>query len=272
MRSITRFLAVSSLVLMGASAPYSYADNHAQATKPQPMSKQQMTSAQVVLQQNEQLNITIHTPLRNLFHSTQWPGKPANLAQLADAGDQELESFRKAIRNMFRKELKVTVNDEPLSAQKVRLPNLVQIKHALRTMYLQDRPMPPANMEPPPRPNSNGMGEQNGMQPGQGTQPRPEGLQQGQGGMPPRQNSMTQDQMNPNMRTQQPPTPASRQASMMSRRDSVSIRVSGRIPEGTQTPQLEIQFPKAVGKVMVSYSRPQVQNIKRGGQYIQRLD
>lgn len=250
MSSIKRFLAVGSLVLMGAAAPVSYGDNHPQQpTNSKAMQKQQSASAQVVLQQDQQLSITIHTPLRNLFRYTQWPGKPAKLEQLANADDQQLESFRKSIRNLFRKDLKVAVSGKPMSAQKVRLPNLVQIKHALRAMYgMQERPMPPGNHGgnmAPPRPNH-----------GNATM--------GQNGKP--------EPMNANMRSQPPRTPMGRQASMMSRRDNVSIQVKGRIPEGVKKPKLEIQFPKAVGLVTASYSRPQIQKVKRGGHYVQPLD
>ena len=249
MSSIKRFLAVGSLVLMGAAAPVSYGDNHPQQpTNSKAMQKQQSASAQVVLQQDQQLSITIHTPLRNLFRYTQWPGKPAKMEQLANADDPQLESFRKSIRNLFRKDLKVAVSGKPMSAQKVRLPNLVQIKHALRAMYgLQERPMPPGNHSgmAPPKPNS-----------GNATM--------GQHGKP--------DPMHANLHSQPLRTPMGRQASMMSRRDNVFIRVTGRIPEGVKQPKLEIQFPKAVGLVTASYSRPQIQKVKRGWHYVQPLN
>lgn len=243
MSSIKRFLAVGSLVLMGTAAPVSFGDNHPQQpTNSKAMQKQQSASAQVVLQQNQQLNITIHTPLQNLFRYTQWEGKPAKLDQLKDNSGHQLESFRKAIRDLFRKELKVTVNGKALSAKKVRLPNLVQIKQALRPANQKERRAP---APPPPRPSNNHdrTADYNGIPAEQ------------------REISSAQNRM--------PPRP---QPSMISYRNSVSVRVRGVIPEGIKNPQLEIQFPKAVGKVMVSYSRPQVQNIKHGGHYIQRLD
>lgn len=262
MSSIKHFLAVGSLILMGAAAPVSYGDNHSQPTDSQAMQKQQ-SAAQVVLQQDQQLSITIHAPIQNLFRYTQWEGKPAKLDQLKDSSGHQLESFRKAIRDLFRKELKITVNGKALSAKKVRLPNLVQIKQALRPTNQQER-RAPAPPPPPPRPNNNDdrIADYNGIPAEQRER------QAGQGRVPPRQSESYMDNNSPNMR----PQPPQSQPAMVSYRDSVAVRVRGLIPEEIKNPQLEIQFPKAVGKVMVSYSRPQVQNIKHGGRYIQRLD
>lgn len=74
-----------------------------------------------------------------------------------------------------------------------------------------------------------------------------------------------------------PSNPGMTKALRMSKRDSLPIRASGRLPNdktlsGKKKTELEIQFPKAIGRVTVSYSRPQVQTIDHGGRYKQKLN
>ncbi len=212
MRSIYRFLSTTILLAAIFLQPVYAA--------PPPMA-----TVQVLLQEDKRLNISINAPIENLFRYSQWSGKPATLGQLKEGNDQQLDAFRKSIQRLFNKELKILVDRKAIPNQRIRLPNLMQIKHILRTLA-NERPTPPGqrkgNMEPSSKP---GMAK----------------------------------------------------ALRMSKRDYLTIRVNGKLPNGKalsgkKKSELEIQFPKVIGRVTVSYSRPQVQTINHGGRYKQKLN
>ncbi len=169
-----------------------------------------MTTIEVTQRQGDHLSLTIHTALTTLFNRMQYNGKPRSVIYLANGSDDEIAQFRQQIITLMRKEMQLTVMEQPLQSVQVRIVP----SERLREMLLHDvaRHILQADVAH----------EHNG---------------------------------NP-------------------RGNYLRIDIDGFIPRGEGAKVLEAHFPKELGAVLVSYSKPQLQTVdpgEQGSHYVQPL-